>query len=99
MQRCQSSNRHEAYGVNASCPEETVDCAPSTPASTWPCVVLFFSGGALTAVAGVLKTPDVGAELAAAGVVVPLVVVPSIVAVVVVDVLFVVVVVAFVVTT
>jgi hypothetical protein len=32
MERCQSSSRHDSYGVNANCPDDTVASLPSTPA-------------------------------------------------------------------
>jgi hypothetical protein len=81
MERCQSSSRHDSYGVNANCPDGTVASLPSTPAvRAW----LFFVAVCVTVTGGVLRTPEVGGELGlAAGLFGTAAVVPSVAAVVV----------------
>jgi hypothetical protein len=85
MERCQSSGRHDSYGVNANCPDDAVASLPSTPAvRAW----FFLVAVCVTVTGGVLRTPEVGGELLgaaglAAGLFVAAVVVPSVAAVVV----------------
>jgi hypothetical protein len=78
MDRCQSSSRHDSYGVNANRPDDTVASLPSTPAvRAW----LFFVAVCVTG--GALRTPEVGGELGlAAGLFGAAAVVPSVAAVV-----------------
>jgi peptidoglycan/LPS O-acetylase OafA/YrhL len=83
MERCQSSSRHDSYGVNANCPDDAV--VPSTPAvRAW----FFLVAVCVTVTGGVLRTPEVGGELLGAaglgaGLFVAAAVVPSVAAVVV----------------
>jgi hypothetical protein len=64
MERCQSSKRHDSYGVNANCPDDTVASLPSTPAvRAW----LFLVAVCVTVTGGVLRTPVGGELLGAAG--------------------------------
>jgi hypothetical protein len=85
MERCQSSSRHDSYGVNANCPDDAVASLPSTPAvRTW----FFLVAVCVAVTGGVLRTPEVGGELLgaaglAAGLFVAAAVVPSVAAVVV----------------
>jgi hypothetical protein len=87
MERCQSSSRHDSYGVNANCPDDTVASLPRTPAvRTW--LFLAEASVCVTVTGGVLRTPEVGGELLgagglAAGLFVAAAVVPSVAAVVV----------------
>src|SRR6188472_2943282 len=84
MERCQSSSRHDSYGVNANCPDDAVASLPSTPAArAW----FFLVAVCVAVTGGVLKTPEVGGELLgaaglAAGLFVAAAVVPSVAAVV-----------------
>jgi hypothetical protein len=56
MERYQSSSRHDSYGVNANCPDDTLASLPSTPAvRAW-----FFLVAVCVAVP---RTPEVGGEL------------------------------------
>jgi hypothetical protein len=81
MERCQSSSRHDSYGVNANCPDDAVASLPSTPAvRAW----FFLVAVCVTVTGGVLRTPEVGGELlGAAGLFVAAAVVLSVAAVVV----------------
>jgi hypothetical protein len=76
MERCQSSSRHDSYGVNANCPDDAVAFLPSTPAvRAW----FFFVAVCVAVTGGVLRTPEVGGELlGAAGLFVAAAVVPSV---------------------
>jgi hypothetical protein len=84
MERCQSSSRHDSYGVNANCPDDAVASLPSTPAvRAW----FFLVAVCVTVTGGALRTPEVGGELLgaaglAAGLFVAAAVVPSVAAVV-----------------
>jgi hypothetical protein len=77
---CKSSNSHEAYGVNASCPEDTL--FPRTAPLTWLGVLVgVLLGGAVVCVGGDPKTPEFGGELTTGAVLVPgvVVLVPAVV--------------------